>query len=188
MMLARYFMFSQVYLHPVRRIYDIHLKDYLKESLTGGAFSTRTENHLRLTDNDITSALFKAARNQKAKGHVHAKRIVNRSHFKLLYDRNPQDLETNQEAGRLVFDALCERFDPASFRHDRKGPKGGAPLFPVELRNGQIVSSLEKSENLDTIPDVSIDSVFAERSTYEVAQRWLEKHRGDIIRPAKEEN
>ena len=26
---ARYFMFSQVYCHPVRRIYDIHLKDFL---------------------------------------------------------------------------------------------------------------------------------------------------------------
>lgn len=29
LMLARYFMYSQVYLHPVRRIYDIHLIDFL---------------------------------------------------------------------------------------------------------------------------------------------------------------
>jgi HD superfamily phosphohydrolase len=28
LMLARYFMYSQVYFHPIRRIYDIHLKDF----------------------------------------------------------------------------------------------------------------------------------------------------------------
>jgi uncharacterized protein len=31
MLLARYFMYSQVYFHRVRRIYDIHLRDFLKE-------------------------------------------------------------------------------------------------------------------------------------------------------------
>jgi HD superfamily phosphohydrolase len=36
LMLARYFMYSQVYFHPVRRIYDIHLKDFLAAWLPGG--------------------------------------------------------------------------------------------------------------------------------------------------------
>src|SRR5205807_1153099 len=36
LILARYLMFSQVYLHPVRRIYDIHLQDFLREWLPGG--------------------------------------------------------------------------------------------------------------------------------------------------------
>ena len=30
LMLARYFMYSQVYFHAVRRVYDIHLMDFLK--------------------------------------------------------------------------------------------------------------------------------------------------------------
>jgi HD superfamily phosphohydrolase len=30
LLLARYFMFTQLYFHSVRRIYDIHLKDFLK--------------------------------------------------------------------------------------------------------------------------------------------------------------
>ena len=46
LMLARYFMYSQVYFHPVRRIYDIHLMDFLKEWLDGGVFSTDPEVHL----------------------------------------------------------------------------------------------------------------------------------------------
>jgi HD superfamily phosphohydrolase len=30
LMVARYFMYKQVYLHPIRRVYDIHLIDFLK--------------------------------------------------------------------------------------------------------------------------------------------------------------
>ena len=40
MMLARYLMYSQVYFHPVRRIYDIHLTDFLRDWLPEGVFST----------------------------------------------------------------------------------------------------------------------------------------------------
>ena len=38
LLLARYAMFSQVYFHRVRRIYDIHLRDFLKEWLCNGQF------------------------------------------------------------------------------------------------------------------------------------------------------
>lgn len=52
LMLARYFMYSQVYFHPVRRIYDIHLKDFLREWLPHSSFSTKVERHLGITDNE----------------------------------------------------------------------------------------------------------------------------------------
>jgi len=61
LLLARYFMFTQVYFHPVRRIYDIHLKDYLQNWLPEGRFSTAVDAHMSLTDNEIISALRKAA-------------------------------------------------------------------------------------------------------------------------------
>src|SRR5437879_8100121 len=40
LLLARYFMYTQLYFHPVRRIYDIHLREFLKSWLPGGFFST----------------------------------------------------------------------------------------------------------------------------------------------------
>ena len=40
LMIARYFMYSQVYFHPIRRIYDIHLKDFLTAWLPNGGFDT----------------------------------------------------------------------------------------------------------------------------------------------------
>ena len=36
LMLARHFMYKQVYMHPIRRVYDIHLKDFLKSWIAGG--------------------------------------------------------------------------------------------------------------------------------------------------------
>lgn len=82
---ARYSMFSQVYFHPIRRIYDIHYKDFLKEYLSGGQFTTDVLGHLELTDSEMMVALRSAAANPKADGHESAWRIVNRNHFRLLW-------------------------------------------------------------------------------------------------------
>ena len=49
MSLARYFMYKQVYFHRVRRAYDIHLKDFLKDWLDGQFFSTSIDAHLNVT-------------------------------------------------------------------------------------------------------------------------------------------
>jgi HD superfamily phosphohydrolase len=88
MSLARYFMYKQLYFHHVRRAYDIHLKDFLKDWLAG-PFPTGIEGHLRLTDNEVMAALLEAARDDSLGGHLHAKRFVERQHFKKLYERNP---------------------------------------------------------------------------------------------------
>ena len=180
LMLARYFMYTQVYFHPVRRIYDIHLVDFLKEWLPGGQFSTSADEYLCMTDNEVTSALLEAARDSSKNGHLHAGRIVKRKHFKVLYDRNPTDVEINPEAGIAVCKALSDEFGEENFRHDRYSQRGDPPNFPVILRNGEYASSLVRSRTLKKIPVVSTDFVFADRSTYENAKEWLASN-GDYI-------
>jgi len=187
LMLARYFMYSQVYFHPIRRIYDIHLIDFLKEWLNGGVFPTELHDFLRLTDNEVTSALLEAASDESKAGYLHARRIVHREHFKLVYERNPDDMKINPEAGEAVFKALQRQFGADKFRHDWYHQKGGAPDFPVRMRDGRIVSSLAVSETLNTIPMVSVDCVFAERSVSDQAAKWLCENRQKIIELKKEE-
>lgn len=186
LMLARYFMYSQVYFHPVRRIYDIHLKDFLKEWLDDGAFSTDVPSHLGVTDNEVTAGLLEAARDDSKPGHVNASRIVGREHFKLIYERKPQDFKINTEAGKAVFEALSSEFGADNFRRDRYRQESGLPDFPVKMRDGQVDSSLEISETLNKVPDVSVDYVFAERSMLDRAQQWLTRRRADIIQPKEE--
>lgn len=69
LLLARYLIYSQVYFHPVRRIYDIHLKDFLSSWLPTGRFSTDIAEHLRTTDNEVATALLDANRNPQHPGH-----------------------------------------------------------------------------------------------------------------------
>ena len=188
LMLARYFMYSQVYFHPVRRIYDIHLMDFLRDWLPQGTFPTALALHLRLTDNEVTAAMQEAAFSEDNPGRHHARRILCRDHFKLLYERNPSDLEINPEAGTAVFDALSDEYDADKFRADRYNQRGGPPDFPVRLRDEQVVSSLAKSQALGKIPVVSIDYVFAERTCFGSAKEWLEINREQIIQLEEEEN
>jgi hypothetical protein len=96
-------MYKQVYMHRVRRIYDIHLKDFLKEWLEEGKFSIKIEDHLQLTDNEVTAAFLKAASDPGQKGHEAASRIVRRNHFKRLYQRNPEDVEINPNSGAVEY-------------------------------------------------------------------------------------
>lgn len=183
LMFARYFMYSQVYYHRVRRICDIHLKDFLKEWLDGGRFSTDIEKHLEITDNEINDALWKAAFDESRPGHVHARRIVRREHFKTIYEQNPKDMEINLDAGALVYRSLVEKYGTEEiFRRDRLEQRSSsAPDFPVKLRDGRIVSSISASEAMKTAPSITFDNIFADRSIATEAQSWVERNRDDII-------
>src|SRR5207253_9241356 len=45
LLLAPYYMFTQLYLHHVRCIYDFHLKEFLSRWLPGGKFPTDSAEH-----------------------------------------------------------------------------------------------------------------------------------------------
>lgn len=57
MLMARWFMFLQVYCHRTRRILDYHLRCFLAEWLPGGKFSIALEDYLRLTDDEVLAAM-----------------------------------------------------------------------------------------------------------------------------------
>ena len=104
-MLARYFMFSQVYFHPVRLIYDDHLLDFLRCSLTGGEFPTTCEELLKWTDNEVTSDMLSIAKDESHPAHAHADRIVRRRHFKSVYRPTAEDKKLFLEPGREIYEA-----------------------------------------------------------------------------------
>ena len=181
LLLARYFMFSQLYFHPIRRIYDIHLSDFLHVFLDGGTFPTDIDEYLKLTDNEIMTGIYTAYRDSKNPAHETALRIVERKHFKMLYSRNPIDIARTPEAGKAIYQAACEKFGEDKFRHDQFVQPGSDVIFPVLENDERIVSSLEKSDVLKTLPVVKIDTVYVDPSLEEVTKRWLEKEREAII-------
>jgi HD superfamily phosphohydrolase len=184
---ARYFMYSQLYFHPVRRIYDIHLKEFLKQWLTGGRFSTDLQDHLCLTDNEVYAALLDAARDPSKPGHDPARRIVEHKHYKVLYQRNPDDLRTNPDAAKAIRDAAYGQFSDTDVHYDSYKEKGRALDFPVLTRDGRVVSGLTLSETLRRIDVVAVDYVFIKPELYRDADEWLHHNRPGIIAPKVEE-
>jgi hypothetical protein len=187
LMWARYLMYSQVYFHPVRRIYDIHLKDFLKEWLPDGKFSTDIDKHTAMTDAEVTTALLSAAFDNTKLGHKHARRLMRREHFKLLYRRNPSDIKINPESGKAIWKAAEEKFGADCVRYDSYSQKGGAPDFPVKMLDGRIESSLSISDALQRLPVVALNYVFVDRGKYDEAEKWLERNRETIIKQPGEE-
>ena len=106
---ARYSMFSQVYLHPVRRAYDLHLKEFLRGWLPQSHFPEEPQEFLKISDIEVLAGI----RKQATEGLEAASRIAQRQHFKVAYERHTQDLQLNPEPGTAISRALMDVYAKA---------------------------------------------------------------------------
>ncbi len=183
---ARYFMFTQVYYHPIRRIYDIHLKDFLLKHFGRRGYPTKVEKHLSNTDNDILVELVIAARDPSHKAHDPARRIVERDHFRLVYKRDPSDFKKNPEASSQIYEALGKKYRKKNVRFDEHTQTGGPQNFPVWVDN-KIISSIELSETLEKTPVAKVEYVFIEQELKEKAKKFISANHDQLIAPKPEE-
>jgi HD superfamily phosphohydrolase len=188
LVLARYFMFSQVYLHRVRRIYDIHLKDFLQAWLPDGRFSLDLEAHLAMSDNEVLAEMQRAARDEGHPGHVHARRIMLREHFKVLYTPTRDELARNEEGAHQLFAAAVERYGADNVRFDRYAKGAGSAEFPVLQANGKSGSSTSVSDVLARVPEASTHHVFVAREVFEDARKWKDENLASLTALRVEED
>lgn len=181
LLLARYFMYSQVYFHHARRVYDFHLTEFLKRWLPDGKFGTDIEGHLRTTDNEVLSAMRAASEDGSRPGHDHARRIARREHFRLIYQKNPDDSAVNVNAAAAVAAKLAGQLGEDSIYYFTYAERGKAVEFPIRMSDGRVTSGLLASEVLRSIPIVSADYVFVDPARRTEAVKWLEKNRQTAI-------
>jgi len=98
LMLARYYMFLQVYFHPVRRAYDLHIRDFVKEEL--GSWPDSVSEFLKWDDVSIYE-LIRSKRTCTDRGGRLADRIVTRRHYEKVWDTQP-NIGANQR--KLFFE------------------------------------------------------------------------------------
>ncbi len=182
LLLARYFMFSQVYFHPIRRAYDTHLKDFLLNWLPGSKFSVKPEEHIKMTDNEVNAEVLSSYYDKNKPAHNEAKRMIERNHFKLFYSGKQFDLQRNPRATDLVFEKAKEKFGEKRIRRDRVLPKKAADIFPVLLREGSVISSIERSSVLSQIPIASFDYLFIEPTQIRKAENWIKEELENILK------
>jgi HD superfamily phosphohydrolase len=186
LLLARYFMWTQVYLHPVRLMYDAHLQDFLSAWLEGGRFSVDLETHLGMTDLEVLAAMRTAAQNPAAAGHDPAKRILSRGHFRLAYERAPYDVEITLEPGEAIAAALVEKYGAEKVKKYKKSTGSGGIEFPVKGHDGSIASSTSVSAVLRAFPLINVDQVFIEPTLVQEARAWVKENKHQILTAAAE--
>jgi HD superfamily phosphohydrolase len=182
LLLARYLMYSQVYFHRVRLIYNIHLRDFLAEWLPGGGFPVDVQQHLRLTDNEVTAAIFDAAADPLKPGHDAAARIVERKHFRVVYERGPDD---TADTGQAIWEAAKDEYGVEAIRHCSSRDASRVLDFPVLAHDDSIVSAAAMSETLRRIPASTADFVFVRPDIRDSARRLAGMIRMSIVKKGR---
>jgi HD superfamily phosphohydrolase len=178
---ARYFMWTQVYLHHVRQVYDLHLAEFLKTWLPNGQFDPKPEEHIRITDNEVNSAMAAACRNKNAAGHSEARCVLSRQHFRRIYEENPKDRLSNLQSFDLIREALERKYGETQVKWKRIAQKRQGKQFPVLMSSGDVENSINLSETLKNIPVVSNASVFVSPEIRDEAISWLSTQKRAIL-------
>ncbi len=123
LVLARYFMFTQVYFHKTRVAYDIHLREALKELLPRGQFpapvGTALKSYLEWDDWKVLGLI------ARKKAGDHGARLKSRNHYRLVYETpevpRKKDLELLEKI-RKRLGHLVVAEESASKSWYKKGP------------------------------------------------------------------
>ena len=189
LLLARYFMFMQVYEHPVRVAYDIHLAEFLGEWLPGGQFPLDKEAFLKLNDNNVLEAIAESARDSSCPGHEHAARIIERNHFKRVYSPTLADKNEHENPVEAVAKACAERYGEADVRkREARAPDEEQQQFPVLDPYGRVESSHTLSAPLSNIPAVDAEYVLINPEYAEDASSWIRSEKDSILARTAEGN
>jgi hypothetical protein len=165
--------------HPA----NVACEEFLKVWLPGGTLPVDPAGHLRMTDNEVTAAILLAAESEQSIGHRHAACIVGREHFRLLYQRNPEDVTVNSRSAEAVAGAAADLYGEQSVHYFSYTEKNRALDFPVRQHDGRVVSCLSVSDVLRNVPVVSVEYVFIAPKHRDAAKKWLDEKRAEVIAP-----
>ena len=178
LLLARYFMFMQVYNHPVRKAYDLHLQDFIRGAVGRLQAGLSWDSLRGFTDTHLMSKVRRAARNSNAHGHDAARRIVDRDHFRRVYEVTPAQVYAGDDLFDEVKQALSKALGDAEIKeYSRLGE--GRPIveFPIEMSDGAIRSPGSVSETFARLPISEVAYLFVDKSVREAAASVVRKIR-----------
>ncbi len=130
------------------------------------------------------AAIAVAAANSADAAHEPAWRIVNREHFRVFYERAPEDVALYPEAATAIYEAAKEQFGAENVRYADSRKAAGTADFPVRDRDGKSVSSLALSQALQQLPEPRNEYVYVVRERREDARKWVRENRRAVIKAA----
>jgi len=179
LILARYFMFLQVYFHKTRSIYDKHLGDYLKyflkQAKIRGVDYNKIENYVELNDYDILHQMsLDMKKSNRSKGTILAKMILERGHYRLAREIDgslfPEEVNPN-EVYEEIENEIRTTFKKECSKHYIIFDKPGTKTEKFEQANFNIfdedtqefVLILKKSKLIESLKNIDLFRIYIKR-------------------------
>ncbi len=207
LLMSRHWMYSQVYQHPTRKIYDEHLQDFLKELMQEESFKVnkdKPEGYLRCTDSDILRELFMIQDNPEHRLHNHSNKLLERKYrFRLVYKQNiddkkiftehltqttiqddsPQKLSLSTPT-ELIYSKVLNEFSEGIIKNIGESTDKDDNLdFPVKLEDGTIkeVRNCSKIFNHIISTDFDYGYIFAKPDKSGDIKEWIKNNKDKIL-------
>ncbi len=145
LLLARHFMHQRVYQYSSSKAYSFHLARFMKQFYAQGSYLESLCEYLSMTDNEVLSALRKAAIDPQAVGHCDARALLKRHDRFLAFEL---DKVVEEESLKKLQELLSIASDAISWSLAREGTEDQPTTFPVLKRSGAIVDSSQCSQIL----------------------------------------
>ncbi|WP_165847691.1 HD domain-containing protein [Ammonifex thiophilus] len=184
LLLARYYMYLQVYFHPVRRAYDYILSEYLRTTLPGGTWPADLGKFLEEFDAKIESRISEDRLTNRW-----AERLFSRRHLKLIKQTSIDAKKEQVELFRVLGNLLKEKGVREVYLDEGKENyltklKPARYMKPEEKTEGSWIHVLgrDRSKKPDLLQERSL---VIQRLDYEVRMCRLYCHEEDV-KKAKE--
>ena len=83
--------------------------------------------------------------------------------------------------GRIIAQAAEKKFGKDHIRYDCYPAKSSAPSFPVLRYDGNVESSLARSQVLARMPEIEIDNVYCDKSIFDDAIKWRNQEKKNLL-------
>ena len=95
-LMSRQLMYSQVYQHPVCKVNDEHLKDFVSKYVIPKKILgiESLEDLVKYTDSDLLHILYDLHRGSDSENKYHAERLLGREHFQLVASMRKEDVQS----------------------------------------------------------------------------------------------
>lgn len=169
LILARYFMFTQVYFHKIRRSYDIILTDFIGDCLKKKCGKRTYPKPDKVNDYlkwDDTIIFTKAKELENESDRNLAWRVINRHHYEVVYETYPHPEREDVEKARSLFQACQDKFKGVRFWLDRasdhpeKYKREHLPV--VGAAAGSPRSLAQESAALDGLKEINQHRIYAD--------------------------
>jgi HD superfamily phosphohydrolase len=151
--LARYFMFIQVYFHKTRRYFDRLLIECLQEILPEGKYPEKINEYLEWDDIRIVNQM-------RCSDKDVFRRFLNRDVWTCIFETPAHTDSNGKKVAKLLFDNVKERFPNAKFQFDevdKKAHKLLPTVYSPDTDSNEDVKVMDRHTNeIKNVMDYSL--------------------------------